>query len=58
MLIDRVVIEVRSGNGGNGALSFLQEKNMPKGKKKARKDQLKLVKNHNEQKPVEWVAKP
>ena len=31
MLIDRVVIEVRSGNGGNGALSFLQEKNMPKG---------------------------
>lgn len=31
MLIDRVVIEVRSGNGGNGAISFLQEKNMPKG---------------------------
>ena len=31
MLIDRVVIEVKSGKGGNGAISFLQEKNMPKG---------------------------
>ncbi len=31
MLIDRVVIEVRSGKGGDGAISFLQEKNMPKG---------------------------
>lgn len=31
MLIDRAVVEVRSGNGGNGAISFLQEKNMPKG---------------------------
>ena len=31
MLIDRAVIEVRSGNGGNGAISFLREKNMPKG---------------------------
>ena len=31
MLIDRAIIEVRSGNGGNGAISFLREKNMPKG---------------------------
>ena len=31
MLIDRAVIEVRSGKGGDGAISFLQEKNMPKG---------------------------
>ena len=31
MLIDRAVIEVRSGNGGNGSISFLREKNMPKG---------------------------
>lgn len=31
MLIDRAVIEVRSGSGGNGAISFLREKNMPKG---------------------------
>ena len=31
MLIDRAVIEVRSGNGGNGAISFLREKNLPKG---------------------------
>ncbi|MCR5491891.1 MAG: GTPase ObgE [Bacilli bacterium] len=31
MLIDRAVVEVRSGSGGNGAISFLHEKNMPKG---------------------------
>jgi GTPase len=31
MLIDRVKIEVRSGKGGDGCISFLQEKNMPKG---------------------------
>ncbi len=31
MLIDRAVIEVRSGNGGNGAISFHREKNVPKG---------------------------
>ncbi|MBE6135408.1 MAG: GTPase ObgE [Erysipelotrichaceae bacterium] len=31
MLIDRAVIEVRSGNGGNGAISFYREKNVPKG---------------------------
>ena len=31
MLIDRAIIEVRSGNGGNGSISFLREKNMPKG---------------------------
>ncbi|MCR5348331.1 MAG: GTPase ObgE [Bacilli bacterium] len=31
MLIDRAVIEVRSGNGGNGAISFLREKNLPRG---------------------------
>ena len=31
MLIDRVVVEVRSGKGGDGCISFLQEKNMPKG---------------------------
>lgn len=31
MLIDRCVVEVRSGKGGDGALSFLREKNMPKG---------------------------
>lgn len=31
MLIDRAIVEVRSGSGGNGAISFLQEKNMPKG---------------------------
>ena len=31
MLIDRAIVEVRSGNGGNGAISFLREKNMPKG---------------------------
>lgn len=31
MLIDRAVIEVRSGKGGDGSISFLQEKNMPKG---------------------------
>ncbi len=28
MLIDRAVIEVRSGKGGNGAISFLHEKNL------------------------------
>lgn len=28
MLIDRAVIEVRSGKGGNGAISFLHEKSM------------------------------
>ena len=27
MLIDRCVIEVRSGKGGNGAISFLRDKN-------------------------------
>ena len=31
MLIDRAVVEVRSGNGGNGSISFLREKNMPRG---------------------------
>ncbi|MDY6429845.1 MAG: GTPase ObgE [Bacilli bacterium] len=31
MLIDRCVVEVRSGKGGDGAISFLREKNMPKG---------------------------
>ena len=31
MLIDRAVVEVRSGNGGNGAISFHREKNVPKG---------------------------
>ena len=31
MLTDRVIIEARSGNGGDGCISFLQEKNMPKG---------------------------
>ena len=31
MLLDRAVIEVRSGSGGNGALSFHREKNVPKG---------------------------
>ena len=31
MLLDRAVIEVRSGAGGNGALSFHREKNVPKG---------------------------
>lgn len=31
MLIDRAVIEVRSGSGGNGAISFYREKNVPKG---------------------------
>lgn len=31
MLIDRVIVEVRSGKGGDGCISFLQEKNMPKG---------------------------
>ncbi|MCQ2742137.1 MAG: GTPase ObgE [Bacilli bacterium] len=31
MLIDRAVVEVRSGKGGNGAISFLQERCMPKG---------------------------
>jgi GTP-binding protein len=31
MLIDRAVVEVRSGNGGNGAISFLHEKCMPNG---------------------------
>ncbi len=31
MLIDRAVVEVRSGKGGDGAISFLREKNLPKG---------------------------
>ena len=31
MLIDRAVVEVRSGKGGDGALSFHREKNVPKG---------------------------
>lgn len=31
MLIDRAILEVRSGNGGNGAISFYREKNVPKG---------------------------
>ena len=30
-MIDRAVIEVKSGKGGDGAISFLREKNMPKG---------------------------
>ena len=31
MFIDRVVIEVRSGKGGDGMIAFLREKSMPKG---------------------------
>jgi len=31
MLIDRCIIEVRSGKGGDGAISFLQDKNTQKG---------------------------
>ncbi len=31
MLLDRAVIEVRSGKGGDGAISFHREKNVPKG---------------------------
>ena len=30
-MIDRAVIEVKSGKGGDGSISFLREKNMPKG---------------------------
>ena len=31
MFIDRVIIEVRSGKGGDGMIAFLREKSMPKG---------------------------
>ena len=31
MLIDRAILEVRSGKGGDGAISFHREKNVPKG---------------------------
>ena len=31
MFIDRAVIEVRSGKGGDGAIAFLREKYVPKG---------------------------
>lgn len=31
MLIDRAILEVRSGRGGNGSISFHREKNVPKG---------------------------
>ncbi len=31
MFIDRVVIELRSGKGGDGRISFLREKNRPRG---------------------------
>lgn len=31
MFIDRAIIEVRSGKGGDGAISFLREKNVPMG---------------------------
>lgn len=31
MFIDRAVVEVRSGKGGNGAIAFLREKFMPNG---------------------------
>ena len=31
MFIDKVVIEVRSGKGGDGMIAFLREKSMPKG---------------------------
>jgi len=31
MLIDRAVVEVRSGKGGDGAISFLHEKSVPNG---------------------------
>jgi len=31
MLIDRAIIEVRSGKGGDGAISFHREKNVPRG---------------------------
>lgn len=31
MFIDRAIIEVRSGKGGNGAIAFRREKNVPKG---------------------------
>ena len=30
-MIDRAVVEVRSGKGGDGSISFLREKNLPKG---------------------------
>ena len=31
MFIDRVVIEVRSGKGGDGAIAFLRDRNTAKG---------------------------
>ena len=31
MFIDKVIIEVRSGKGGDGMIAFLREKSMPKG---------------------------
>ena len=31
MFIDRAIIEVRSGKGGDGAIAFLREKYVPKG---------------------------
>lgn len=31
MFIDKVVVEVRSGKGGDGMIAFLREKSMPKG---------------------------
>ncbi|HHT66766.1 MAG TPA: GTPase ObgE [Erysipelotrichaceae bacterium] len=31
MFIDRAIIEVRSGKGGDGAIAFLREKNVPRG---------------------------
>ena len=31
MFIDKAVIEVRSGKGGDGMIAFLREKYMPKG---------------------------
>ena len=31
MFIDRAVIEVRSGKGGDGAIAFLREKYVPNG---------------------------
>ncbi|MBP8933719.1 MAG: GTPase ObgE, partial [Candidatus Atribacteria bacterium] len=31
MFVDRVILKVRSGRGGDGAISFLREKYVPRG---------------------------